>query len=641
MSAAPPVACPAVATEQDNMFCLLDEVQADIARDALQHFAILSGKEGKGKGRIIRASKALQRLLNYDLDTPFPQDLSVFFGPKTDKGAAAAIADCIKTNQPYQGEVLCYKHTGQTIMCDISLRAVPVNCSAADEGAVCIACFMRNVDELQGTEHQRMVGDSMFAELVEDHAEQSRICRQALDTTLIVEPDKSAGCFVICGEEGPGVQEIMGYSKGELSGVSMEDLYGPGTTESDRRLLARAMQDHEPLSCDILCYNKGNSPWWRHMLAIPVACDAFLTFNVDVTRSQRYIGDYLLGYDVGRGSFGTVKLGRSKTTGQIVAIKRINEVNDARTRKLVDLEIEIQGRLKSPHIAELYDTMKVENMVFMVMEFCSGGSLFDKLVAKGGVDEFRARGLFQQIVQSVDDCHKAGVVHRDLKPENLLLDEALKKITLIDFGLATYFVSGQKLTEVCGSKRFQAPEVMRRATSRKAPGYEGPPVDVWSMAVILFELVHGQIRLSQSDSNSTAEFIEKHCASASQRSSWSDSLTDLLRSMLVIDPAKRITIPKILAHPWLTDASASPSRGKPKNMSLMRARQMATGGGGSGQMFRSGTDGDNIQGTSTWSAACGDDGEKPKAARLRQKLGKGGAKLTGGAKLGGGAARAH
>ena len=59
-------------------------------------------------------------------------------------------------------------------------------------------------------------------------------------------------------------------------------------------------------------------------------------------------------------------------------------------------------------------------------------------------------------------------------------------------------LQGQKLTEVCGSKRFQAPEVMRRATCRKAPGYEAPPVDVWSMAVILFELVHGQIRLSQS-----------------------------------------------------------------------------------------------------------------------------------------------
>ena len=239
------------------------------------------------------------------------------------------------------------------------------------------------------------------------------------------------------------------------------------------------------------------------------------------------------------------------------------------------------------------------------MEHCAGGSLFDKLVAKGGITEDRARPLFRQIVESVGACHDNGIVHRDLKPENLLLDKSLKKITLIDFGLATYFVvvrettahvqlggdtlralQGQKLTEVCGSKRFQAPEVMRRATCRKAPGYEAPPVDVWSLAVILFELVHGQIRLSQSvrfsllhegrastiaadafglgaqDSNSTAEFIQRFCDSSGQRGvKFSDELSSLLRSMLVVDPSKRIPIVGILAHPWLQER-APPVRGK-------------------------------------------------------------------------------
>eukprot|EP01045_Picozoa_sp_COSAG04_P016285 COSAG04_NODE_1346_length_7137_cov_620.694231_4_plen_146_part_00 len=82
--------------------------------------------------------------------------------------------------------------------------------------------------------------------------------------------------------------------------------------------------------------------------------------------SCRYIGKYLLGNDIGRGSFGTVKLAKHKVNGTIVAIKRINDVDDARTRKLVDLEIEMQGRLKHPLIAELYEVMKVDKMVFMV-----------------------------------------------------------------------------------------------------------------------------------------------------------------------------------------------------------------------------------------------------------------------------------
>ena len=80
------------------------------------------------------------------------------------------------------------------------------------------------------------------------------------------------------------------------------------------------------------------------------------------------------------------------------------------------------------------------------MEHCAGGSLFDKLVAKGGITEDRARPLFRQIVESVEACHDNGIVHRDLKPENLLLDKSLKKITLIDFGLATYFVAVRNTT---------------------------------------------------------------------------------------------------------------------------------------------------------------------------------------------------
>ena len=83
-------------------------------------------------------------------------------------------------------------------------------------------------------------------------------------------------------------------------------------------------------------------------------------------RARRYIGKYLLGNDIGRGSFGTVKLAKHKVNGTVVAIKRINDVDDARTRKLVDLEIEMQGRLKHPLIAELYEVMKVDKMVFMV-----------------------------------------------------------------------------------------------------------------------------------------------------------------------------------------------------------------------------------------------------------------------------------
>jgi serine/threonine protein kinase len=374
------------------------------------------------------------------------------------------------------------------------------------------------------------------------------------------------------------------------------------------------MQDHEPLSCDIMCYTKDGKPWWRHMLAIPIVCGAFLTFNVNTTRKNRYVGQYLIGHNIGRGSFGTVKLGRNKKTGQVVALKRINDVSDPRTRKLVELEIEIQSHLKSDMICELFEVLKVDNMVFMVMAHCAGGSVFDKLVSKGGVSESRARAIFRQMVASVNFCHQNCVVHRDLKPENILLDEKLVKVSLIDFGLATYFTPGQ---------------VMRRATSRKAPGYDAPPIDVWSLAVILFELVHGQIRLSQSDSNSTAEFIEKYCAQQSQRGSFTQGLCDLLHQMLIIEPTERITCAAILEHPWLDSvgpdptrtAVASPLKLMPTALKHVKSHSSdsCSSGGGMEPGFRSGTDGAAMQGESDWEALNKDQAGKQQT--LRRKLG--------------------
>jgi serine/threonine protein kinase len=626
--AAPPVTMiatppppPAAGSNHDDMFCILDEVQADIARDALQNFAILSAKEEKKKGRILRASKALQRLLNYDLDTPFPQDISVFWGPSTAKDSIQQVKRSIKENLTFSGDMLCYKHSGQTFWAEVSIQPIYVNPSSPKGGTCCMACFIRDISELRSEQHRALVGETLFVELREDHQEQTRVVKQALMNTMIVEPNKSSSHhsfkFTRVGE-GPGVSALTGFDMGELHACDMGDLYGPGTTESDRRLLERAMQDHEPLSCDIMCYNKDGRPWWRHMLAIPIVCGAFLTFNVNVTRKNRYVGHYLIGHNIGRGSFGTVKLGKHKQTGKVVAIKRINDVSDPRTRKLVDLEIELQSRLKTDLTCQLHEVLKVENMVFMVMDHCAGGSVFDKLVSKGGVDEPTARPLFTQLVQAVQFCHDNRIVHRDLKPENVLLDETLTKITLIDFGLATYFVPGQHLKEVCGSKRFQAPEVMNRATSRGAPGYLAQPIDVWSLAVILFELVHGQIRLSQSDSNSTADFIEKYCARQSARGSFSQGLCDLLRKMLIVDPKKRISTPEILAHPWLSVDAATIAPTIVTHPSLKGAFSGVDGGPEPG--FRSGTDGNAIQGESDW------EGVKAEGAKqltsLRRKLGK-------------------
>jgi serine/threonine protein kinase len=134
----------------------------------------------------------------------------------------------------------------------------------------------------------------------------------------------------------------------------------------------------------------------------------------------------------------------------------------------------------------------------------------------------------------------------------MLLDKSGTTVKLIDFGLAAFFKPGRKLTEVCGSKRFQAPEVYRKSNFPGSGGYEGPPVDVWSCGVVLFELVHGQIRMSGADAKiTTGEFIEKSLKKHLKEKTFSPELVALLRGTLQLEPKRRLSTQEILIHPWL------------------------------------------------------------------------------------------
>ena len=124
--------------------------------------------------------------------------------------------------------------------------------------------------------------------------------------------------------------------------------------------------------------------------------------------------------------------------------------------------------------------------IFMVMEYVSGGELFDYIVKHGKLTEDRARRFFQQILSGVEFCHRYGVVHRDLKPENLLLDDKLN-VKIADFGLSNMMTDGEFLRTSCGSPNYAAPEVI----SGKL--YAGPEVDIWSCGVILYALLCGTL----------------------------------------------------------------------------------------------------------------------------------------------------
>jgi serine/threonine protein kinase len=121
-------------------------------------------------------------------------------------------------------------------------------------------------------------------------------------------------------------------------------------------------------------------------------------------------------------------------------------------------EIKILRLFIHPHIIRLYEVIYTPTDIYVVMEYCKFGELFDYIVEKGRLQEDEARRIFQQIISGVEYCHRNMVVHRDLKPENLLLDSKYN-VKLADFGLSNVMHDGHFLKTSCGSPNYAAPEV--------------------------------------------------------------------------------------------------------------------------------------------------------------------------------------
>ncbi|XP_016421948.1 NUAK family SNF1-like kinase 1, partial [Sinocyclocheilus rhinocerous] len=130
---------------------------------------------------------------------------------------------------------------------------------------------------------------------------------------------------------------------------------------------------------------------------------------------------------LGRGAYGKVKRAVERRCGKTVAIKSIRKerLRDDLDRAHIQREIEISASLVHPHIIRLYEVFESRERIVMVMEYASGGELYDYIQDKQRLSEEEARHFFRQITSAVQYCHKNGVVHRDLKLENILLDKDL------------------------------------------------------------------------------------------------------------------------------------------------------------------------------------------------------------------------
>ncbi|KAF8381584.1 hypothetical protein PRIPAC_70726 [Pristionchus pacificus] len=272
------------------------------------------------------------------------------------------------------------------------------------------------------------------------------------------------------------------------------------------------------------------------------ACNV-LTKAEREAKPQIKIGHYILKETLGIGSFGKVKVGIHDSTGYKVAVKILNRQKIknlnvvGKTRK----EIQNLSLFRHPHIIRLYQVISTPTDIFMIMEYVSGGELFDYVVKKGKLETPEARRFFQQIISGVDYCHRHMVVHRDLKMENFVLDER-NNVKILDFGLSNIMTDGDFLKTSCGSPNYAAPEVV----SGKL--YAGPEVDVWSCGVILYALLCGTLPFD--GDHLPTLFMKIKVGKFIIPDYLESSLVNLMKHMLTVGPMERATIKDVINHEW-------------------------------------------------------------------------------------------
>ncbi|XP_014250001.1 serine/threonine-protein kinase MARK2-like isoform X7 [Cimex lectularius] len=258
---------------------------------------------------------------------------------------------------------------------------------------------------------------------------------------------------------------------------------------------------------------------------------------------EPHIGKYRLLKTIGKGNFAKVKLARHVPTGKEVAIKIIDktQLNPGSLQKLFR-EVRIMKLLDHPNIVKLFQVIETEKTLYLVMEYASGGEVFDYLVLHGRMKEKEARAKFRQIVSAVQYCHQKKIIHRDLKAENLLLDSEMN-IKIADFGFSNEFTPGNKLDTFCGSPPYAAPELFQ------GKKYDGPEVDVWSLGVILYTLVSGSLPFD----GSTLRELRERVLRGKYRIPFymSTDCENLLRKFLVLNPAKRASLETIMKDKWM------------------------------------------------------------------------------------------
>ena len=253
------------------------------------------------------------------------------------------------------------------------------------------------------------------------------------------------------------------------------------------------------------------------------------------------VDKYILGKTIGNGTTGKVKLAQHRETRAQVAVKIIKKSQFDKNPDLqpkIRREMALMRLLNHPHLLKLIEVCESPRHLYLILEYASGGDLFEFLVARRRLEPQLAIELFRQMIYGLDYLHSHGICHRDLKPENLLLDSK-NSIKIADFGFARWMKTNV-IDTTCGSPHYTAPEVIRGLP------YDGRRADAWSAGVILYAMLVG--RLPFDDPSIRTLLAKIKMGNYEIPGHVPAIIKDLIEKLLKVDPNERLTIEQVKEH---------------------------------------------------------------------------------------------
>ncbi|OHS92829.1 AGC family protein kinase [Tritrichomonas foetus] len=274
------------------------------------------------------------------------------------------------------------------------------------------------------------------------------------------------------------------------------------------------------------------------------------------------INGYAIMDTLGRGSFSKVCRCVNRAGDQFaMKIFPKDNIEDNGDRERFQREINTMAYIQHENLIALHDFFWDEDNFYLVIDYCDGGELFDYIIDNERLEEQHAKVLFRQIVEAIQCCHGYGVAHRDLKPENILIKKVDEKdqanyekasnniiVKVADFGLCGFINDEQLMRTFCGSPCYCSPECLCKVQ------YDGRKSDIWSLGIILFDMVTGEHPWNITNTSIMLKQILRGAFSVPPF--VSDQCKDLLHKLIRVNPCERLSIEKILEHPWMRTSNS-------------------------------------------------------------------------------------